>query len=242
MKSHTGDPLTSPSARTYLRAVTEQTGGVLFNVARVEVDDVAPTLLELSNPESTVALTRRVVPVPGTPLVIAVPIDDTFTGTVTFMVTSSTAAGLPAFSLRRPNGSLVLPTDPDVTRRVLSSVTSFVMHAPAAGQWQVILEGAAPAVLRVFGATPLRLNGLRLLVPGAVVPRPEIDLATLDGQPVPGQSLVAEARLTRPPWTPTSPCGAPTARSCRTSCPRRWRVDGTSALPSRCRPRASSSS
>jgi von Willebrand factor A domain-containing protein 7 len=199
VKSHTGDPLTSPSARTYLRAITEQTGGVLFNVSRLEVDDVVPTLLELSSPENTLALTRRVSPVPGTPLVIDVPVDDTFTGKITFMVTSSTAAGLPSFSLRRPNGSLVVPTDPDATRRLLSSVASFVMQAPAPGTWQVILEGGAPAVLRVFGATPLRFNGLRLLVPGAVLPRPEIDLATLDGQPVPGQGLVAEARLTRAP-------------------------------------------
>lgn len=73
------------------------------------------------------------------------------------------------------------------------------MQAPAAGRWEVILLGSAPAAVRVFGATSLRFNGLRLLVTDGVLPRPEIDLATLDGQPVPGMSLVAEARLTDPP-------------------------------------------
>lgn len=189
------NPLTSRSARTYLRALTEQTGGVLFNVARLEVDDVAPTLLSLSDPSAAIVLTRR-VQVAGSPTTVAIPIDETFGSPVTFMVTSSTPAGLPSFELRRPDGSLVQVGEPGVTRRALSSVVSFAIDTPAVGEWQATLSGGGAAVLRVFGPTSLRVNGVRYLVPGSIVPRPESDIAPLTGQPVAGANLLAEVRLT----------------------------------------------
>lgn len=193
------NPLTSNSARTYLRALTEQTGGVLFNVSRLEVDDVAPTLLALSAPDTAIVLTRRIEGAPGTSTPVDVPIDETFTGPVTFMLTSSTSAGLPALELRRPDGSLVQATDPGVTRRALSSVISYAIASPAVGTWRATLTGGARAVLRAFGATTLRFNGLRYLVPGETPSRPENEVAALDGLPVAGASLLAEARLTVAP-------------------------------------------
>lgn len=193
------NPLTSISARTYLRALTEQTGGVLFNVSRLEVDDVAPTLLSLSAPDAAIVMTRRLEGAPGTSNTVSVPIDETFSGAVTFMVTASTSSGLPSFTLRRPNGSVVQAGDPGVTRRALTSVVSYTIQSPAVGLWQATLTGGARAVLRVFGSTSLRFNGLRYLVPGETTSRPEADIAPLDGLPVAGASLLADARLTHAP-------------------------------------------
>lgn len=193
------NPLTSRSARTYLRALTEQTGGVLFNVSRLEVDDVAPTLLALSDPDTAIVFTRRLQGAPGASIVVDIPVDETFTGEVTFMLTASTPGGLPAFELRRPDGSLVQPGDPGVTRRVLSSVVSYAVQAPAVGLWRATLTGGAGAVLRAFGATTLRFNGLRYLVPEQTPSRPEAELASLDGLPVAGAELVADARLSESP-------------------------------------------
>src|SRR5690606_19740210 len=108
------DPINSPSARTQLRALTEQTGGVLFNVNRGEVRDVSAVLLELNRPDVAVLLTRRVG---GAGTTVEVPVDDTLTGPITFMVTASTSAAVPGFVLRRPDGSTVTDGDAGVTFR-----------------------------------------------------------------------------------------------------------------------------
>ena len=198
-KSHTGDPLTSPSARTQLRALTEQTGGVLFNVSRLEVDDVVPTLLQLSNTDSAVILTRRLDLQAGVPAVVDVPVDETFAQQVTFMVTSSTSAALPAVTLQRPDGSVVQPTDPDTTRRTLSSVVSYAMRTPAPGLWRLTAAGNAPVVVRAFGGSPLRIDGLRFFSAAALPDREEVELGRIEGQPAAGTPVIADLRLTAAP-------------------------------------------
>jgi hypothetical protein len=198
-----GDPLTSPSARTQLRALTQVTGGVLFNVARVEVGQVVPTLLELSKPDTAVILARSLVLAAGTPVLLEVPVDDTLSE-VTFMVTASTAAGLPALTLRRPDGTVVADGDPGITRRRLSSVDSIAVAAPVVGRWRLQFDGTGAFTLRVFGPTPFRLNSVRLQARVATPSRPEMDFEPLSGQPVVGANLVADLRLTAAPSTLTA--------------------------------------
>lgn len=193
------DPLTSISARTYLRALTEQTGGVLFNVTRLEVDDVVPTLLELSKPDTAILMSRKVNLTSGVPFDLQIPVDDTLRDKVTFMVTASRSGILPAFTLKRPDGSVVGTSDPGVAFRSLSSVRSYTITAPATGRWQVQLSGAGSFVLRVFGSTPFRLNSVRLVDKTPGVQRPEIDLLPLDGQPVVGDGVFADLRFTDAP-------------------------------------------
>jgi hypothetical protein len=193
------DPLTSISARTYLRALTEQTGGVLFNVTRLEVDDVVPTLLELSKPDTAILMSRKVNLASGVPFNLQVPVDDTLRDKVTFMVTASRSGILPTFTLKRPDGSVVGAADPGVAFRSLSSVRSYTITAPATGRWQVQLSGAGSFVLRVFGSTPFHLNSVRLVNKTPGVQRPEIDLLPLDGQPVVGDGVFADLRFTDAP-------------------------------------------
>jgi choice-of-anchor A domain-containing protein len=196
------NPLTSPSARTYLRALTEQTGGVLFMVGRTEVDDVVPTLLALGDPSTAIVMTRRVQGAPGSSTTLEIPVDESFYGAVNFMVTSSTRAGLPTFELRRPDGTVVNPADPGVTYRLHSSVATYAIQSPTVGTWRVTLTGGARSMLRVFGPTSLRLNGLRYIVPDAPKPGHSEEVA-IEGLPIAGSSLVAQARLTAAPGTAT---------------------------------------
>ncbi|HEV8580330.1 MAG TPA: hypothetical protein VGX68_14780 [Thermoanaerobaculia bacterium] len=193
------DPLTSISARTYLRALTEITGGVLFNVSRLEVDDVVPTLLDLSKPDTAILLGRKVNLTAGVPFSLQIPIDDTLRDRVTFMVTASRSGILPTFTLKRPDGSTVGTSDPGVSFRSLSSVRSYTITAPATGRWEAQLSGAGSFVLRVFGSTPFRLNSVRLLNRTPGFQRPEIDYVPLDGQPVVGDDVFADLRFTDGP-------------------------------------------
>lgn len=193
------DPLTSFSARTLLRALTEATGGVLFNVSRLEVDDVVPTLLDLNRPDMAILVTRKVELASGTPFTLSIPIDDTLREKVTFMVTASRSGILPTFTLKRPDGTVVGPSDPGVAFRSLSSVRSYAITAPATGRWEVQLSGAGSFVLRAFGSTPFRLNSVRLLNRSVGFQRPEIDFVPLDGQPVAGDDVFADLRFTDRP-------------------------------------------
>jgi len=194
-----GDPLTSISARTQLRALTEQTGGVLFNISRAEVDDVVPTLLELGEPATALLTSRKVDLASGTPFVLNVALDDTLDRKVTFMVTASRAGILPAVTLRRPGGATVAPADADATFRTLSSVKTITMNVPAVGRWQIQLDGQGTFVVRAFGASDLRLDSVRLQARTTSPSRPEIDLIPLEGQPAVGDTLVADFRFTEGP-------------------------------------------
>lgn len=189
------DPITSPSARTQLRALTEQTGGVLFNVARGEVDDVSAVLLELNRPDVAILLTRRIA-VGAAP--VEVPVDDSVTGPVTFMVTASTAAAVPAFVLRRPDGSVVAATDSGVTFRRLSSVVSYQVADAALGAWRVEFSSGT-GVLRAYAASELRLNSVRMLREGGSALDHAEALEPIDNDPVIGAVLAARLRFTQDP-------------------------------------------
>jgi hypothetical protein len=200
------DPLTSPSSRTQLRALTQITGGVLFNVERIEVGQVVPTLLELSKPETAVIFNRTMTLTAGSPVEYEVPIDNTLNTSVTFMVTATQAGALPSFSLIRPDGTTVDDSDISVTRQTLSSVDSYVIKTPTIGIWKLRFEGAGGFAVRVFGPTLFQLNSVSLQIRQNVnkTTRPEVDFLPLTGQPVVGDSIVADLRLTSAPQTTTA--------------------------------------
>jgi von Willebrand factor type A domain len=192
------DPLTSPSARTYLRALTAQTGGVLFNVQRPEVEEVVPTLLQLNALDSAIVLSRPVDSASG-PATVEVPVDETLDEAVTFMLTAATPAALAALTIVRPDGSVVAPSDPGVTRRRLSTVETWSIASPGPGVFAVTATGGENGVLRAFGDTALRVNGLRYFAPDGQGPRPEMPVPPLQGQPVAGTTVTSEVRLSSSP-------------------------------------------
>ena len=189
------DPINSPSARTQLRALTEQTGGVLFNVNRGEVRDVSAVLLELNRPDVAVLMTRRVG---GAGTSVEVPVDDTLTGPVTFMVTASTSAAVPGFVLRRPDGSTVNEGDSGVTFRRLSSVSSVSVSAPTVGVWRLEF-GQGSGMLRAYAASSMRLNSVRLMREGGGALDHAEELEPIDNDPVMGALLAARLRFSAEP-------------------------------------------
>lgn len=193
------DPLTSQSARTQLRALTDTTGGVLFNVERLEVDDVVPTLLELGDPDSALVMSRRIELQAGIPLDLEVMVDDEMIDRVTFMITTSRNDELPTIRVMRPNGQEVGAGDGDTVFRELSSVLTIAVGNPATGKWRARLEGEGSFVFRAFGGTPFRLNGLRLQKLADVPMRPEVELVPIDGQPVAGSTIFGDLRFTDEP-------------------------------------------
>lgn len=193
------DPLTSPSARVQLQALTEQTGGVLFNVARSEVNDVMPTLLAIGRPDTAVIFSRRATLSSGAPIAESVAVDDTIDQSVTFVVTSSTPFTLPTVTVRRPDGTAVAAGDPGVTLQTLSTVLAFTVDTPPVGHWGVELAGQGAFNLRVLGATSFQLNSVRLQTEAPEILRPELELAPLVGQPFVGDELVADLRFSAGP-------------------------------------------
>lgn len=194
--SAAGDPLYSYSARTQLKALTTQTGGVLFNVSRVEVDDVVPTLLELGAPDTALIRSWRISSALGAIGDVDIPVDNTFGTQVSFMVTASTASALPAFTLIDPAGNVVDATTPGVNRLLLSSVDKYTVINPAIGTWRVHFDTAGDFIVRAFGQSSLVTADMRLLDPFAPPLTPDIDMMPLEGQPVVGRELVIDLAMT----------------------------------------------
>jgi hypothetical protein len=209
-----GDPLNSRSARTQLRALTELTGGVLFNVNRGEVDDVSGVLLELGRPEVAVILSQKVAA--GAPVTVELPVDDTLEEKVTFMVTASTSAALPTVRFRRPDGTLLAAGDAGVTYRRLSSVMSFEVLNPTVGVWTAEFTGDGTGVLRAFGPTSLQLNSVRLMAEGGRGLDHAEALEPLIGEPVIGDVLAARLRFTEAPEDVAVNLRAPTGQTLAT--------------------------
>ena len=193
------DPLTSPSARTQLRALTAQTGGVLFQVTRAEVAQVVPALIEMGDPQSATLAARRLSLTAGTPVTIDIPVDETVTKTVTFMVALTRAGVLPTVNIIRPDGRIVALTDADVKRLLLSSVDNYSISAPATGVWRVQLAGNASVVARAYGASALDINALRFVDLNPRDVRPEVEFVPLEGLPIVGTNITADLRLTLRP-------------------------------------------
>lgn len=194
------DDLTSPSARTQLRALTQATGGTLFQVYRSEVDDIVPTLLELSDPGTANLLSRR-LDLNGT-VSLEVPADETLTN-LTFMIALSSPGVLPNVAIIRPNGSPVNLSDSDVRRLLLTSVVTYTLSTPQVGAWRMELQGTGRYVARVYGNASLDVNQLRFIDLVAPRPRPEVDFMPLEGQPVAGEEATADLRMKQQPVVST---------------------------------------
>ncbi len=196
------DPLTSTSGRTQYRAIADQTGGVMFLVDRDEVDSVVTTLLEMSAPETDVFFTQRVSLSTGAPQTVDIPVDDSLAETINFIVTASRSGDdIPTVTLIRPDNSTVATDDSDVEVLTLSSVTNFNLDNPSTGTWRLTLDGEGEFAVRAFGATPFRLNSLRLFDPSKTLLHPDIEYMPVEGTPTVGLDVIADVRFTTAPST-----------------------------------------
>lgn len=199
VRADVDDPLTSPSSQIQYQAIADQTGGVSFNVARSEVEDVVPILLELGAPETEMFFSQRISLLPSEPITIEVPIDNTLSDSVTFMVTGATPGSIPLVNIKRPDGTEVKASESGISLMQLTSVISYGVENPQTGNWMIELVGEGNFLVRAFGKTNLRLNSLRLLRKTHQPPRPEIEFVPIEGDIVSGTEIVAEMRFTTNP-------------------------------------------
>ncbi|RKZ44248.1 MAG: hypothetical protein DRR16_20960 [Candidatus Parabeggiatoa sp. nov. 3] len=193
------DPLTSRSGRILYHALADQTGGVSFNVTRYEVDDVTSILLEFGAPDTEVFSSQKVALSYGETTIVEIPVDDSLSTRVSFMITGAVRYSRPSVTLKRPNGSVVNGSDTGVTLTQLSSVVNYAIDNPEVGIWRVELSGNGNFLVRAFGETDFQLNGLRLMRETLQPPRPEMDLIPIEGDPISNTEIVAQIRFTAAP-------------------------------------------
>jgi hypothetical protein len=208
--------LRSKSGRVQYNAISEQTGGFFFDIVnKKEVDKVIPILREVNDPDKAnvyrygINLTtgekvslRRDQRDSKTRQSVEILVDNTLSEKVTFMLTGSSANTLPVFTLTRPDGTVVQPSDSGVTYLQLSSVISYAVENPMTGKWQASFEGKGEFLLSAFGNSSLRINGLRLLSKTDEVPSSHSEeLSPIVGKLVGGSEIVVEVRFTAAPKT-----------------------------------------
>jgi len=207
--------LTSKSGRVQYQAISEQTGGISFDIGKTEVDKIFPISIGINGPNradilrygirlkngETIKSTRRKRD-SKTRQSVEIPIDNTLSETVTFMLTGSSANALPVFTLTRPDGRVVQSTDSDMTYLQLSSVMSYTVEKPITGKWQASFEGKGEFLLSVFGDSVLRLEEITLLSQMEESSSPSPDaLSPIVGELVGGSEIVVAVRFTAAPQT-----------------------------------------
>ncbi len=191
----TFDPLTALSARTQLRALTERTGGVLYQVSRSEVSSVVPTMLAMGAPDNTLLRSWTVTPAAGSTAEVVIPVDDQLSGEVSFLVSAAGSNSVAPFTLYDPAGNPVDTATPGVTRLRLSSLDKYTVSAPTVGNWRIQFQASANVTVRAFGRSSLLILDARLLDPALPLPNPDVVMMPVEGTPVLGQRVTGEFGL-----------------------------------------------
>jgi hypothetical protein len=180
----------SPIDQAYVRGA-EETGGQLFFINQFEVDKIF-NLIEpqLSGNLETILATKGQLS--GGIRAFDVPVDSTIQRLV---VTVSTNPANP-MGLRRPNGNLVSPSDPDARITDLSSGRLITIEAPAAGVWRVELSGSGDFSVVAGGVSPIEFRRFDFVEPNADVIHG--GYFPIPGQPLAGANSIGEATILGP--------------------------------------------
>ncbi len=177
----------SPIDPAYIR-VAQETGGQVFFIRRSEVG----AIFHLIEPSLSGDLRPMLVlndRFAGAAKNFDVPVDSTVRS-VTFSVS---ADALSSVTVTRPSGAAVLTADADVTYTPLSTARIYTINAPAAGNWNVSVNGSGDLSLSVLGNSPIDFADFAF-----VELRGRIEhegLFRLNGQPIRDDEYVARARL-----------------------------------------------
>ncbi len=180
----------SPIDPAYIR-VAQETGGQVFFIRRSEVG----AIFHLIEPSLSGDLRPMLVlndRFAGAAKNFDVPVDSTVRS-VTFSVS---ADALSSVTVTRPSGAAVLTTDADVTYTPLSTARIYTINAPAAGSWNVSVNGSGDLSLSVLGNSPIDFADFAF-----VELRGRIEhegLFRLNGQPIRDDEYVARAHAFGP--------------------------------------------
>jgi hypothetical protein len=172
--------------------IASATGGQEFFLERGEAG-VITGLADAAVRTSAVDILAVADSLSGTSQSFSVPIDSTL-GIVTF-----SASGASAVTIRRPNGSTLQETDPNVTVLAVSGGTVYTVKSPPVGLWTATLNGNQLFSLNVSGESLLGLDAFRFVEPAG---RPgHQGLFPLEGLPVAGSTATAAVDLAGPAAT-----------------------------------------
>ncbi|HEX8178042.1 MAG TPA: hypothetical protein VF525_00725 [Pyrinomonadaceae bacterium] len=187
----------SPIDPEYYRTATD-TGGQVFVISRSEADNLTPLVDFLVRPNAVdvLAVSDALV---GTAKTYSVPVDSTMKR-VTFSI-----SGTANVVVRRPDGSVVQPTDVGVRAVILGQGRIFSVTAPPPGTWEVTVNGSGNLSVRVSGESPLNLSAFNFVEPAgwpgheghaSIAGLPLAASATkIDAQLVGGPGLTAQFEL-----------------------------------------------
>lgn len=144
----------SPIDPGYFR-IAEESGGQLFELLRSEAGKVTQ-LADFLVRSDAVDVLSVAKPLSGS-ATETVPVDTTLEA-VTFSV-----SGTPTVTLRRPDGTVVGPTDAGVSFVSLVKGAIYRVSSPAAGTWTVQISGTGSYSLLVAGESDLDLDAFRFV-------------------------------------------------------------------------------
>ncbi|HEU4386744.1 MAG TPA: hypothetical protein VFV34_03025, partial [Blastocatellia bacterium] len=175
----------SPIDPSYIK-IANESGGQLFFINVSEAGAITQ-LADLIVRSSAVNVLSIGDTLAGSAKSYDVPVDSSMTR-VTFSVSGSTAV-----TVKRPDGSTVLGTDPGVTLISLSTARIYSITPPAAGLWNVSANGTGDFSINVTGESPLDLSAFRFLKQSG---RPGHEgFSPIDGLPIAGQPSTVDAHL-----------------------------------------------
>ncbi len=184
----------SPIDPAYIRLASDS-GGQVFELSQDDADSVTELAGRLTRSDSV-----RVLSVSGVadnaPQSWDIPVDSGLTDLTV------AASGASTVELHRPDGTLAVAGDPDVSLTTLGSgstqVTLATVAAPQVGLWTATLASdGSPFSLNVFGRSALDLSSFDLLT--EVTGHEGTDYRRLAGQPLSGSAESAGATVTGEP-------------------------------------------
>lgn len=170
---------------SYVRTAND-TGGLVWAITPADMDRIG-LFTELSsspNMEDLLAINDVLA---GANKTYTVPIDSTVTRA------SFSASCASSFFVKRPDGSIVQPTDADVRSVALVNGAVYVITNPLAGVWSIVVNGEGPFSLRVGGRSSIDFASFRFLEIGG---RPGHEgYFPIEGYPLLGKTAIVGARV-----------------------------------------------
>jgi hypothetical protein len=166
--------------------MARETGGQVFGIAPGEAGDRTKLADLLMRPDKTSMLWIEDT-LSGTAKTYTVPIDST-TNRVTFAVN-----GTSDVTIKRPDGTVVLPTDAGVSAIPLGGGAILSIPNPVPGAWNLIVNGSGGFSIKVSGESKLDFTTFQFVKSGGD-PAHEGDFP-IDGLPAMAQTSKVDALI-----------------------------------------------
>ncbi|MGA2221788.1 MAG: hypothetical protein ABSH21_08435 [Verrucomicrobiia bacterium] len=168
--------------------IANATGGQMFSLDRTEDTNIT-ALADVMVQGNAVTLLSVHDTLAGADMIYTIPVDSLLTQ-LTFSLSGNDASVI----VKRPDGSVLQPTDGGVSYQSLSSGTLITITPPVAGNWMVTVSGTGDFSLVVSGESSLNLSSFAFVVAGG--PAVHSGFFPIDGLPVAGQTNTVNAALT----------------------------------------------